>query len=99
MASRTIVSLNEDIAAGRTSCAGLLEQTLARATDPNGEGARTFRKLRADAARKQAAAQDELRAAGAAVSPLAGLPISIKDNIDFAGEVTGAACKLLEGAA
>jgi aspartyl-tRNA(Asn)/glutamyl-tRNA(Gln) amidotransferase subunit A len=91
-----IESLNAELAAGRTTCAEIVETALERATDPAGEGNAIFRKLRTDAARAQAKAQDILRTAGVAASPLAGLPITIKDNIDFAGEVTGGACKLLE---
>jgi len=66
--------------------------------DPHGEGAATFRSLRKDQAVQQARAYDLLRNTRAAASSLAGLPVSIKDNIDFAGEVTGGGCKLLEGA-
>src|SRR4051812_34758796 len=94
----TIQSLDAEILAGRTSCEKVVEAALARATDPQGEGASAFRSLRNDRALQQARAHDLLRKACAAVSPLAGLPVSIKDNIDLAGEVTGGGCKLLEGA-
>jgi aspartyl-tRNA(Asn)/glutamyl-tRNA(Gln) amidotransferase subunit A len=92
----TIETLNGQIAAGRTTCEEVVGTALARAKDPAGEGANTFRSLRNDAALKEAAAQDVLRATGAATSALAGLPISIKDNIDFAGEPTRGGCKLLD---
>lgn len=91
-----IEALNSQIAAGQTTCEELVGTALARASDPAAEGAHTFRSLRDAAARKEAAAQDSLRATGAATSPLAGLPISIKDNIDFAGEPTRGGCKLLD---
>ena len=94
----SIERLNTAIAAGRTSCAEIVEVALARAADPNGEGSRAFRSLRAEAALAQARGHDLLRAAGAAASPLAGLPVSIKDNIYFAGEPRRGGCKLLEDA-
>jgi aspartyl-tRNA(Asn)/glutamyl-tRNA(Gln) amidotransferase subunit A len=94
----TIEALNAEIAGRRTSCEDIVRNALARANGPGGEGARTFRKLRGSDALKEAAAQDILRATGRAASPLAGLPVSIKDNIDFAGEPTPGACKLLDNA-
>ncbi|HEY1301000.1 MAG TPA: amidase, partial [Stellaceae bacterium] len=70
----TLASLAADLAAGRATSRGLVEEALARITDPAGEGARTFTKVYADNARAAADAQDRLRAAGYVASPLAGLP-------------------------
>ncbi|MBV8798365.1 MAG: amidase [Alphaproteobacteria bacterium] len=93
----SIEGLNAAIAAGRRSCAEIVGGALARATDPDGEGSRVFRGLRREAALVQARAQGLLRSVGLTASPLAGLLVSIKDNIDFAGERTRGGCKLLEG--
>src|SRR5579883_2416873 len=47
-------------------------------------------------ARAQADAVDRLRAAGAALPPLAGLPVSVKDLFDVAGSVTTAGSVVLQ---
>ena len=92
----TVLSLAEDLAAGRTSSRELIEAALARIADPTGEGTRTFIKVYSDTARAAADAQDRLRAAGYVASPLAGLPVSIKDLFDVAGERTLAGSKALD---
>ena len=92
----TVLSLAEDLAAGRTTSRALIEAALARIADPTGEGARTFIKVYSDTARAAADAQDRLRAAGYVASPLAGLPVSIKDLFDVAGERTLAGSKALD---
>ncbi len=92
----TVIRLAQDLAAGRTTSRELIERALARIADPAGEGARTFTKVYADTARAAADAQDRLRAAGYVVSPLAGLPVSVKDLFDVAGEPTLAGSKALD---
>src|SRR5580700_12333550 len=92
---RTVADSAADLAKGRTSSRELIEAALARIADPAGEGARTFVKVYADSARAAADAQDKLRQAGYVASPLAGLPISIKDLFDVAGEQTLAGSKAL----
>jgi len=92
----TVLELAADLAAGRTSSRELVEAALTRIADPTGEGARTFVKVYADSARAAADAQDALRRAGYVASPLAGLPVSIKDLFDVAGEVTLAGSKALD---
>jgi aspartyl-tRNA(Asn)/glutamyl-tRNA(Gln) amidotransferase subunit A len=92
----TVLGLAADLAAGRTTSRALVERALERIADPAGEGARTFRKTYAAEARAAADAQDTLRRAGYVASPLAGLPVSIKDLFDVAGEVTPAASKALD---
>src|SRR5689334_12251952 len=82
----TVLGLAADLAAGRTSSRALIEAALARIAEPSGEGARSFVKVYAESARAAADAQDALRKAGYAASPLAGLPVSIKDLFDVAGE-------------
>jgi len=67
-----------------------VEACLTRIEDPAGEGKRVFLQVDRDAALAQADAMDALRSCGAAPSPYAGIPISIKDLFDVAGQVTRA---------
>jgi aspartyl-tRNA(Asn)/glutamyl-tRNA(Gln) amidotransferase subunit A len=98
IARPTLGRLAADLAAGRTTSRALVEEALARINDPTGEGKRVFVKVYAEAARAAAEAQDRLRAAGYAASPLAGLPVSIKDLFDVAGERTLAGSRALDDA-
>jgi aspartyl-tRNA(Asn)/glutamyl-tRNA(Gln) amidotransferase subunit A len=91
-----VLGLAADLAAGRTTSRELVETALARIADPAGEGARTFTKVYADTACAAADAQDKLRQAGYVASPLAGLPVSIKDLFDVKGEPTLAGSKALD---
>lgn len=94
----TIDQLSADLAAGRTTSAALVEQALARIADPAGEGARAFTKVYADLARAEAAHSDRLRRAGVVRSPIEGLPVSVKDLFDVAGDVTRAGSRILADA-
>jgi aspartyl-tRNA(Asn)/glutamyl-tRNA(Gln) amidotransferase subunit A len=58
-----------------------------------------FTRLYPDAARAAAFHADSMRASGVEVSPLAGLPVSIKDLMDVAGETTLAGSIALRDAA
>src|SRR5438034_3742022 len=94
--NRTVLDLAEALAAGRTSSRELVEAALARVAAPDGEGARTFVAVYADSAMAAPDAQDRLRKAGYVASPLAGLPVSVKDLFDVAGERTLAGSKALD---
>jgi aspartyl-tRNA(Asn)/glutamyl-tRNA(Gln) amidotransferase subunit A len=94
----TVMQLAAELEAGRTSSAALVEEALACIADPQGEGRRCFIGVYADRARKAAAAQDALRKAGYVASPLSGLPVSIKDLFDVAGERTLAGSRALDDA-
>src|ERR1700674_628924 len=83
---RTVLAIMADLANGLTSSRELIEAALAQIADPAGEGARTFVAVYGDSARAAADAQDRLRRAGYVASPLAGLPVSVKDLFDIAGE-------------
>ncbi|UPY36106.1 amidase [Sediminicoccus sp. KRV36] len=81
---------------GRTTAIALVEEALARAAE--GEGPRVFTTLHAKAAREQARAMDQLRQAGRAPSRFAGIPITVKDLFDEAGQVTRAGSVARDGA-
>ncbi|HYD29648.1 MAG TPA: amidase [Azospirillaceae bacterium] len=98
LATPTILSLAADLAAGRTTSLALTEEALARIADPAGEGARAFTLVDRDGAVAAARASDLLRAQGVVPSPLAGLPISVKDLFDVAGQVTTAGSMVLNDA-
>ena len=95
LGSTPLAALAADLAAGKSTSRELVEAAIAAIEDASGEGARAFIHLNAERARTEADASDRLRAAGVVPSPLAGLPISIKDLFDVAGEVTSAASKTL----
>ncbi|MCD0419233.1 amidase [Rubrivivax sp. JA1024] len=92
----TLAVLAADLEAGRTTARKLVEDCLARIDDPAGEGARAFIHVDRDAALQAADAMDRLRAANAAPSPFAGIPISIKDLFDIKGQVTRAGSRALD---
>jgi len=92
----TLASLADDLAHGRTSARQLVDQCLTRIADPAGEGIRTFIHVDREAAIEAAEAMDRLRAANAAPSPYAGIPVSIKDLFDIKGQVTRAGSRALE---
>lgn len=95
----TLVSLADDLDAGRATARRLVEECLARIADPDGEGPRTFIHVDKDAALSAAEAMDGLRKAGGAPSRLAGIPVSIKDLFDIKGQVTRAGSRALEDTA
>ena len=98
MANPTITQLAADLAAGRTTSRKLTEEALARIADPKGEGQRAFVKVWKDQALAAAEASDGLRKAGLVPSPLAGIPVSIKNLCDVAGETTLSGSKALDDA-
>jgi len=61
--------------------------------------AAVFTRLYPEAARAAGEHADVMRAAGIETSPLAGLPVSVKDLIDIAGETTMAGSVVLAGTA
>jgi len=94
---QSLVQLAADLAAGRNS-RGVVEECLARIDDPAGEGKRTFLAVHADDALAAADRYDRMRARGAVPSPFAGIPVSIKDLFDIAGDVTTAGSVVLRDA-
>jgi aspartyl-tRNA(Asn)/glutamyl-tRNA(Gln) amidotransferase subunit A len=99
MRATRIVETAEALAQGTITSARPVEEALKRADDPAGEGARVFTRLYRESARVQAATSDHLRAVGIVASPFHGIPISIKDLFDIAGETTTAGSMVLKGAA
>ncbi len=95
---KTLAEISQALAAGRTSSEALTRQYLERIADPAGEGARAFIKVHADRALAAARASDSLRKQGIVPSPLAGIPISIKDLFDIQGDVTTAGSIILKDA-
>ncbi len=98
-AKMTIDGLASALGGGRTTSRRLVEECLST-IDAAAEPQRTtFLSVTREKALAAAEGIDRLRAAGAAPSPYAGIPISIKDLFDIAGEVSGAASRVLGDAA
>ncbi len=75
------------IARGEASARDVVEAHLARIAETNPRLRAVTRTLD-DAARADAERIDRARASGAALGPLAGVPITVKENIDVAGSAT-----------
>jgi aspartyl-tRNA(Asn)/glutamyl-tRNA(Gln) amidotransferase subunit A len=95
----TIAALGAALRSGTTSSETLLLDALRRVAEPSGEGASTFISVYERRALDDARAADQRRMRGEALSALDGIPISIKDLFDVAGDTTLAGSKVLRGAA
>lgn len=84
----TIAELRRRLDAGDVRSVELTDACFDRILQAGEQGKRTFVRLYEDAARASAIAQDELMSVGLRLSPLAGIPLSIKDLFDVAGEET-----------
>lgn len=98
MIVETLEQLAQQLEAGTTTSRDLTEACLARIEDEGGEGARVFLMADAEGAIEQADHMDALRRKGRAPSRYAGIPVSIKDLFDVAGQVTAAGSTILRGA-
>jgi aspartyl-tRNA(Asn)/glutamyl-tRNA(Gln) amidotransferase subunit A len=89
---RSMTDLKRGLSNGSVTSRQLVEDALAAINDPNGEGKATFIKVHAKEALQTADAIDAQRKKGVAapdqVQSLAGIPISLKDLFDEAGETT-----------
>ncbi|MCZ7383192.1 MAG: amidase [Candidatus Methanoperedens sp.] len=83
---------------GGSTSLSLTEECLEKSQNPVGEGSRVFIRVYDGAARAQAKASDSLRSFGIVPSLIAGIPVSIKDLFDVAGETTLAGSIILKGA-
>ena len=92
---QTIAQAQTALDSGQTTARQLVETCLERIAAPDGEGSRVFVRVYEEAARASAEAMDGLRRVGRAPGPLAGIPISIKDLFDVAGERTAAGSRVL----
>ncbi|WP_086652895.1 amidase [Acetobacter malorum] len=97
-APQSLLSMAEALAGGRLRSRDLVEQALDRIANPQGEGARTFVAVHAEAARAAADESDRRRKQGRTLPALSGLPVSVKDLFDEAGSVTKAGSRVLEHA-
>ncbi len=92
---KTLDELAGGLEAGKTTSRELVEGSLAAIDDPYGEGERAFIRVDRESALEMADQMDRLRGRGRAPSPWAGIPFSVKDLFDLAGEVTTAGSKVL----
>src|SRR5580658_7648474 len=96
--SLTLIELSRRLARGETTSRALIEESLARIADPEGEGARAFLTVYAERARAEADAVNAARKKGATLPPFAGVPLSIKDLFDVEGEPTRVGSRVLADA-
>ncbi|MGI4836228.1 MAG: amidase [Janthinobacterium lividum] len=91
----SISALADDLATGKTTSEHLVSEALERIEHHRHQGGCAYISVDAEAALKAARASDLARAAGYVPSPLAGLPVSIKDLFDVSGQITGAGSRVL----
>ncbi|MDQ0069497.1 aspartyl-tRNA(Asn)/glutamyl-tRNA(Gln) amidotransferase subunit A [Variovorax boronicumulans] len=91
----SIAALRERIARGELSHEALIQQVLEAAALPSAQ--HVFTKTYADAALAGARHADAAQKAGVQLGALAGLPVSVKELYDVAGETTMAGSAVCEG--
>ena len=95
----TIEEIGKLLDLGKVTSLELVTSALKEIDNDEGQGQTTFTKTYADQAKAQAIGIDKLRAEGLVLSPIAGMPISIKDLFDVAGETTMAGSRVRKNSA
>jgi aspartyl-tRNA(Asn)/glutamyl-tRNA(Gln) amidotransferase subunit A len=95
---KTIRQLGEALAQGQTSAGALLDASLAAIDADAVHHGSTYASVDPAAARIAASTSDALRERGYVPSPLAGVPLSVKDLFDVKGQVTTAGSRVLRDA-
>lgn len=95
MIVETLEGLAKQLEDGKTTSRDLVEACMARIEDEAGEGERVFLATDLEGALATADFMDAKRRAGRAPSRYAGIPVSIKDLFDVAGEITAAGSTIL----
>jgi len=90
---RTIENLARDLARGAATSRALVEAAL----ESIARDGSAFTLVAVERARADADTSDRLRASGVVPSRLAGIPVSVKDLFDVAGETTAAGSAILRG--
>ena len=85
---KTLQDTRMQLQRGEATSQDLVSEALAALNSPEGQGDKTFIRVYEKEAILQAEAIDKVRKSGVELHPLAGIPISIKDLFDVAGEVT-----------
>lgn len=93
----SIEDLNRALRETRCTRAALLDEAAQRAAQPEADA--VFLQTSFDSARAVCAAADAAALAGKTLHPLAGLPVSVKDLFDIAGDVTRAGAVVRDDAA
>ena len=93
-----LAHLASELAAQRTSSRELVTGCLNRISAREGEGARAFLEVHGEQALATADFYDRMRQQGARLGRFTGIPVSIKDLFDVAGDTTRAGSTVLKGA-
>ena len=93
---KTLFDLARKLETKKLSSRQLVEHCLANIDDDDGEGHNTFISVYRDRALAEADDADRARKQGRHPSPFSGIPLSIKDLLDVAGEVTTAGSHVLD---
>jgi aspartyl-tRNA(Asn)/glutamyl-tRNA(Gln) amidotransferase subunit A len=94
---RTLADLAMMLSTQVTTSRQLVTDCLTRIAANAGEGARIFLKVYGEQALATADFYDRMRHQGAHLNPFAGIPVSIKDLFDVAGDTTLAGSTVLKG--
>jgi aspartyl-tRNA(Asn)/glutamyl-tRNA(Gln) amidotransferase subunit A len=97
-ANPTLAYPASQLATQRITSRQLVTECLERISMPTGEGARVFLKVYGEQALATADFYDRMRQQGAHINPFAGIPVSIKDLFDVAGDTTLAGSTVLKNA-
>ncbi len=96
---RNLAQLATELASQRISSRELVTDCLTRIAASTGEGSRVFLKVYGEQALATADFYDLMRQRGARLGRFAGIPVSIKDLFDVAGDTTLAGSTVLKGTA